>query len=451
MANKASAEQPASGEKAASRRTPGLGTFALLCVGQVVSLFGTRLSGFAIGVWVFESTGSATSYALIAVATMLPNMLASPWAGPLVDRWNRRWTMILGDSGAGVATLLLAFLVATQRLEVWHIYLTTAMAALFQTFQEPSFSATVPLLIPKRHLGRANGVIESSRAAVFIIGPPAAGVGLQAVGLLGLLAFDVATFLFAVALLLFIRLPRPAPLAEAETAREKTSLWRETLDGWRYIRERPGLMALLGLSFGLNFSFGIVNALLTPLVLTFASPTALGVVLSSASLGMLCGALLMSFWGGPARRVRGILTFVALQGAVLMAGTWRPSVALIAGGAFAFLALNPLILSCSQSLWQSKVAAGVQGRVHALRLAAASLSLGSAFLTAGLLADHVFEPWLAAGGALAPTLGRFIGVGPGRGIASIFVLMGFLMILTVTFARGYRSLVRLEEDLPDAI
>ena len=88
----------------------GFRTFVIIWLGQSISLIGSGLTGFALGVWVYQRTGSATQFTLIALATALPGIVFSPIAGALVDRWDRKWAMILSDTAAGLCTICLALL-----------------------------------------------------------------------------------------------------------------------------------------------------------------------------------------------------------------------------------------------------------------------------------------------------------------------------------------------------
>jgi DHA3 family macrolide efflux protein-like MFS transporter len=269
------------------------------------------------------------------------------------------------------------------------------------------------------------------------------------IGLPGVVLIDVVTFLVAVSTLLVVRVPRPAPSAEG--AAERRHLLREAAAGWTYIRLRRGLLALLLLLAATNFSMGLMQVLVAPMVLSFSSAAVLGRVLSVAGLGMLAGSILMSVWGGPKRRVTGILGILFLQGMSLVVGGLRPSAVLIAAAGFTFFLAMPVLLGTSQALWQSKVPADLQGRVFAMRRMVAWSTLPLAFLVAGPLADGVFEPLLAAGGPLADSVGRWIGIGKGRGIGLFLIVLGFLVMLIVTAAARLPRLRRLEEEIPDAI
>ena len=128
----------------------GFRTFIVVWAGQLVSLVGSALTGFALAVWVFQETGSATRLALVLLSTIVPGIVLGPLAGALVDRWDRRWAMILSDSGAAAGTLIIAFLHFTDRLEIWHLYPALALSAAFATFQFPAYSAATSLLVSKK-------------------------------------------------------------------------------------------------------------------------------------------------------------------------------------------------------------------------------------------------------------------------------------------------------------
>ena len=149
--------------------------------------------------------------------------------------------------------------------------------------------------------------------------------------------------------------------------------------------------------------------------------------------------------------MRLIFTMLVVQGSILFLGGLRPSLHLIALAAFAYTFCQPVILSSSQAIWQTKVAPALQGRVFAIRRLVARSSLPLAYLGVGPLADHVLEPWLAPEGALAGTVGRVIGVGPGRGLGFLFVILGASTLLVLAAGYAYRPLRELEDELPDAV
>ena len=416
----------------------------------MVSLMGSGLTSFALGVWIYQRTDSVLLLGINMFAFALPQVILSPLAGALVDRWDRRTAMIVSDAGAGLAALAIALLFLAGRLEPWNVYLCTAIMSAFVTLQWPAWSAATTLLVPREHLGRASGMVQSVDAVATLAAPAIAGALYARVGVGPLVTADVISYCVAILVMtLFVRVPSLPPSAEARQA--GAGLWAEMKLGWRFIAARPGLLGLLLFFTVDNFLGTMVSPLLQPMILDGWSPAIYGLVSSIMGLGMLAGTLAMSAWGGPRRRMFGLLGTGALGGLALALAGLRPSIPVIAVGMGAYSLLMPTMAGCSQAIWQVKVPPALQGRVFSVRRAIAWSFTPVAFLVAGPLADHVFKPLLAAGGALAPTLGRIIGVGPGRGIGLQIVLLGLLTTLISAIAFLVRRIRRVELDLPDSI
>lgn len=425
--------------------------FLIICFGQVVSLLGSGLTNFALGVWVYQRTGSVTKFALIAFFASLPGIVLSPIAGALVDRWDRRRTMILSDGLAAITSAVLLVLLwdeSRNLLAIWHIYALMVVASFANALQVPALDAATTLLVSKNQYGRASGLAQMGVAITQIASPFLGALMLQSVKMRGILTVDLATFGFSTLTLLVVTFPQPERTSETG---EHRSLWQDSAVGWTYLRQRPGLMALLILFAATNFNTGMLQALLPPLVLSFASSTALGSVLSLAGIGMLIGTLVMGIWGGPERRVLGIFAGLVVQGLILFVGGWKPSVPLVGTAAFIYLLVSPMISACSQAIWQTKVPPALQGRVFAVRRMVAYSSLPAAYFLAGPLADRVFEPLLSPGGALAGSVGAVVGVGKGRGIGFLFVVLGALVMAALAFIFTYPPLRNVEEELPEAV
>ena len=198
-------------------------------------------------------------------------------------------------------------LLLTGNLEIWHLYITAAVAGTFQTFQWPAFSAAITLMLPKEQYGRANGLLELANAASGIFAPLLAGALLGFIGLAGIMVIDVVTFAFAVGALLFVHIPQPD---RSEAGRKaEASLWQESLYGFRHIIRRPSLLGLQLVFMGGNLFATLGFTLMAPMILARTGNNELifGSVQSAGAVGGVVGGLAMSAWGGPKRRVHGVL------------------------------------------------------------------------------------------------------------------------------------------------
>ena len=424
-------------------------TFILIWFGQVVSLIGSGLTGFALGIWVYQTTGSVTQFSLIYLCTELPAILVAPLAGAIADRLDRRWVMIFSDIGAGLSTIVIALLLSFGKLEIWHIYLAMAVSSTCSGFQQPAYFASPTLLVAKKHFGRANGMIQLGKAAGHLFSPLLAGMLVDIIQVQGIILIDLSTFGFALLTLLFVRFPQHQQGNQEKTNR--SSLKSEISYGWKYIQARPGLLMMLLFFVVTNCTIGLVQVLITPMVLSFTNAQVLGRILSLGAIGWLVGGILMSTWGGPKRRVYGVFAFEILLGVSIFIAGLRPSAILITVAAFSFFFSVPLIIGCSNAIWQVKVAPEVQGRVFAMRGAIAWSSFPIAYLMAGPLADRVFQPLLVNNGRLASSIGQLVGVGAGRGIGLMFMMIGIFIIFATITAYQYPRIRLVEDELPDAI
>ncbi|HEY0734340.1 MAG TPA: MFS transporter [Herpetosiphonaceae bacterium] len=426
-------------------RISGIRAFIVFAIGQTISVFGTNVSGFALSVWVFERTQSVTQYALLVSFMTLPGIFVKPVAGALVDRWDRRAVLLGSDVLAALLTVTTLILVWTNSLSVWYVYLMTFVQTVTAAFQVPAGAAALQLLVPPAQLNRANAAIGASKSLSSLVSPLATGALLAIIGLEGVLYIDLATFAVAVTTLAIIRIPPVRSRAVAATS----SLLHEMQEGWQYIAGRRGLVLLAVVSLLISMIFDMARVLLPPLVLSFSTADVLGAILSSAGLGILLGNLLMLPWGGPRRKMYGILGFGAAIGVGLIVSGLQQSALLIGIGAAIVMTSISIVWICLDAIWLTKVPPTLIGRVKGTTTTLDSILGTATLLGAGLLADRVFEPLLAEGGALSTTVGTIIGTGPGRGIALLLLLNGLVALLLVGVAAFNRHTRLLEDTLPD--
>ncbi|HYO56967.1 MAG TPA: MFS transporter, partial [Archangium sp.] len=381
---------------------------------------GTQLAGFALGIWVFENTGSTSAFALVILATLLPGFLVAPVAGLVADRISHRRVMLWSDVVVMLCALLAMWLFSTQRVELWFIVAIAMLSSAMDTFRTPAWMAATTLMVPKEHIGRASGMVQASQALTMLVSPLVGGLLVSIVKVQGVLLIEVVAFFIAIVTLLSVRFgtnAHPQQKAGGNT-------WRaELLGGWNYIKSRNGLVGLMGFNFALSLMAAMTQVSLTPLILSVSTTAVLGTVQSTGGLGMMVGSILMGTWGGPRVKVYGIFVFSALFGLSMAGFGLIPVGPLTSIASFGVFFCVPIILGCKQVILQRKVMPDVQGRVFALDGMVSRAAAALALALVGPLADKVFEPLMSEGGGLAGSLGVVFGVGQGRGIALMLVCL----------------------------
>ncbi|MEO1351909.1 MAG: MFS transporter [Cyanobacteria bacterium J06635_15] len=420
-------------------------TFLILWLGQLVSLLGSEMTNFAITIWAWEVTGQATPLAFILAVTQIPRLLISPFAGVWVDRFNRKILMLLGDTVAGLSTIALLALFLTDQLQVWHLYVSGAVNGLFGYIQWLAHSASVSLLVPERHYARASAFESLQMSGSYIVAPAIAGTLYAITGLGGILTFDLVTFGIAIATLSLITIPQAAE--PPHTATSETVLQQLTF-GLRYLQRRPSLMALLSFFLVSSFIDSASFAILPAMVLARSANDAAiwGTLLAFFGAGGLLGGAALSLWGGPKRRIHGVLIASAIwkTGLIVLALAQQTSVKI--GTAIVCGFCSPFPSSCHQAIWRAKVESDVQGRVFATQFLLTQLATPVGAAIAGPLADYVFEPAMQPGQPLAQLLGTVFGVGLGAGTALQMTLFASCGVLIALGGYGIRRLRQVETD-----
>ncbi len=397
--------------------------FNVLWAGQSISLLGTGMTRFAVMIWAFDQNGKATTLALLGFFACITYVLASPFAGVFVDRWDRRKVMFLADLGAGLMTAGLLALFLLGKMQIWHLYLVEGIAGACEAFQEPAFSAAISLLVPKERYTRANGLIGLGKSAARVLAPAFAGTVQARIGLSAVMVVDLCTLSLALTSLLLIRIP--APSVSAEGSKASGSFWSQMRFGLSYIFQRPGLSQLLFTFFLINL-FGTITyfAVLSPMILarTGGDQIALGIVRTVMGVGGIAGGLAITVWGGLRRKAKGYLIATLLSFLIgdFLTATSRNTFGWAIAGFYGELTI-PFIIAPYYALWQETVPPDVQGRVFSTREMVQVTSQPFGYLAGGLLADRLFEPAMASGLFNGP-ITWLVGTGTGAGMSAMFLM-----------------------------
>lgn len=422
--------------------------FLVIWFGQFISILGSGLSSFGLSVWIFYETGSATPFALSFLCTTIPIIIFAPIAGSFADRKKRKYIIMITDTLDAILKVIMVVLLLLQIMKVWMVYPILFISSTLSTFQGPAFSASIPMIVSKNKLSRANGMIQFSRAAQNMLAPVFAGALYPILNLSGLLVIDFISFFFAIATIAVIKIPQHK--VNKENLSFFNTVIRDFKFAWNYLYEKKGFIGLLFSFSGLNFIAITSLILLGPMILANYNASIYGTIEAVYGFSMILGGVLSGILPNTNKKIRTIFMALGFSGIGLIIAGSSPRWYVIGSGFFIFALLVPYANTLLDTLFQSKIEPSVLGRVSALVSAILSSVTPIACMLAGPLADDIFEPLMSEGGILGNSfIGNLIGYGTGRGIGFLFILCGIILILSCILMIFNKNANTLEERIPD--
>jgi MFS transporter, DHA3 family, macrolide efflux protein len=374
--------------------------------GQSLSILGSQLVQFALIWHLTVKTGSATVLATASLVGMLPGVVLGPFIGTLVDRWNRRWIMLLADSIIALATIVLAVLFALDAVTIWHIYAVMFIRSLAGSFHGNAMSASTSLMVPVENLTRIQGINQMLNGGLNVVSAPLGALLLNVLSIQGILAIDIVTALLAILPLFFIQVPQPERIERGKAGdKTHTTIWGDFKAGLRYMLGWPGLLVICLMTVGINFTIIPAFSLLPLMVKDFFGGDAvqLGWVEAAMGIGMIGGGGLLGVWGGFKRKILTSMLGLMGMGAGTLVIALAPSSALflVAGGALLVGLMSPITMGPFFAVIQSTVEPDMQARIFSLLSSIGGAMAPLGLMIAGPLADRVgIQAWFTLGGAL---------------------------------------------------
>ncbi len=394
--------------------------FLLIWFGQFISMIGSGLTIFALGVFVYQQTHAVSSYTSILLCVFLPPFILRPFGGILADRYDRRLMMLIGDLGATLGLLFIFFIMLKGNIQLWQIYLGIAISSIFSAFQDPAYKASVTDLLSEAQYAKASGLVQLASSAQHLISPFLAGILLTIIDIKFIFMIDISTFLIASAIIIWIR----KNLGITKTEKPKQNFIADFKEGITEFSKNKGVIWLVGIIMIVLFFVGLLQALFLPMLLSLTSPKIAGITQSVSASGMLIGSLFIGLFGSKNKHVKVLSISLFLAGLFFANLGFSTSIIFIIIVGFMFFAVLPFVNTSIEVLIRVNIDNKKQGRVWSIISTVTYLGSVVAFVVAGFLADKVFNPFLEVNGKLAGTVGSIIGVGEGRGIGLMLIISG---------------------------
>ncbi len=422
-----------------------LRTFYILTITQVFSIIGSAMTTVAIGIRVFNDTGNSTPLLLASFFSALPLMIASSFAGVLVDRWNRRFILIATDLGQAISTALLLLSFSSGNFQLWHLYALSMLSGAFGMLQKPAMDASVTMLVPDNHRDRANTIRLITGPAAGVLAPVITGLVYSFIGVTGVMVVDLATFVVAILVVISLEIPQPETFNATD---QKVTVLEDFKAGFKFILERRILLYLMIYAAVINFLLSGPINLSTPYLITLTgSEKLLGILLGAMNMGIVVGGIIMMVWGGTRPRIHGIMIGLLIRSVWLgIYGIVRTPLMLGIALFFIFFT-SPLVDASFMSILQAKVPPGMQGRVFAILFQMMYIANPLSLLITGPLADDVLEP--AVGQPGWQIFQPLVGSQDGSGMGLLMFIAAIFMFLSTALIYAWPKTRSLEADLPN--
>lgn len=397
-----------------------LKNFLILWSTQSISQLGSSITGFALTLWLYEKTGSSLSTAALTICSYAPYVLMSIFAGALTDRFDKKRTMLGCDVFAAICTIIVFVLYRTNTLMVWHLYILNVVSGLMNTVQQPASEVAMTLIMPKKYYQKTSGLRSLSSSLISVLNPLIATALYSFIGLNGVIAAGVSSFLVAfTALLFFVKIPE-------NKNDKKESILVLAKEGLMFLRENPLIMALILFMSGVNLVASAFDAVLPGYVLPNpkGGSTVLGIVTSCSGVAMIVGSLVISVLPKPKNRVKIIyLTMLFSLGTenFLLAFSREPLLWCV--GQIIGWVLVPVMSANLDVILRATIPVELQGRVYACRNTLQFFTIPIGLFIGGFMVDNVCEPFMRIYGDLS-ILKMLFGTGKGSGAALMMLILG---------------------------
>jgi DHA3 family macrolide efflux protein-like MFS transporter len=394
----------------------------LLWFGQTISWTGSSMSFFGIGVWIYETTGKASALSTILFIVALVGVVTGPFGGVLADRFDRKKLIIIFDLTIAVLMCIIGYFAFNNALTLTLLIPFALAFGIFEIAHWTTWSAFLGDVVKKNEVTKVSALFESAEAISVLIGPIGGAFIYSFFGLTGVILVDVLTCLFGIATITLFKSKK----TETKSNLTFKNIYLDLVEAYNWLKKQKGLLALVSiLSLG-NFLWGFTSVLLPPMILSFTDARGLGIVESSVGLAFLFGSMISLRLADKLQGNLKVAIYMGLLGGLsLVIGSIRPSIILLCIHGVIGGVSGTVQYTVSSGAWLAITTEDIRGRALALRGTIAQMLRPIGVLIAGPLGDYLeFDFYPNNVDLLSP----IVGLGPGRGYALLFFIVGVVYV-----------------------
>jgi len=329
---------------------------------QLISLFGTHMSDFALSLYLYEKSGSLYFYSYFSLFIVLPEILFSPIIGHYIDKSDKKRMMLIGHAGAGLASISILLLLQNGYENLYGYLGLVIISSIFNSLVFASFNVLLGDEVDKEDMNKIASLIQLGFGVVMILSPSIAAYLLDNQGIEAIFYIDIVTFSLALLIISFMSFLTTSLNKEDE----ELSFFKGVKQNYHYLKKDKLLWLSLILFAFIEFSMAQVTVLITPVILSISTKSTLGIVMSIAGVGMLFGNIILFFI-----KIKNYLywinIFAILQALIFLLAILNVGVITIAFGAFLFMFFGALIGVLNYTYWQERVEQKRKGKIFGFR------------------------------------------------------------------------------------
>ena len=395
----------------------------LLWFGQTVSWTGSAMSFFAVGVWIYETTGKASALSTILFIVAIVGVVTGPFGGVLADRFPRKKLIIIFDLIIAVLMCVIGYLALNNLLTLTLLIPFALAFGIFEIAHWTTWSAFLGDVVKKQEVTKVSALFESAEAISVLIGPIGGAFIYSFFGLPGVILVDLITCFFGIATITFFKSKK----VEIKGKLSFKNVYLDLIEAYNWLKKQKGLLSLVTILTIGNFLWGFTSVLLPPMILSFTDARGLGIVESSVGLAFLFGSIISLRLADKLQGNLKVAIYMGLLGGIsLILGSIRPSIILLCIHGVIAGVSGTVQYTVSSGAWLAITTEDIRGRALALRGTIAQMLRPLGVVIAGPLGDYLEFTFYPEN---VDILSPLVGTGPGRGYAFLFFLVGVFYVV----------------------